>query len=62
MILMSQIHLNVNENHSLRLLGTTKVTLSFLKMVKHNFWSVRGYFKKICKKKGKIKRIKKTNV
>ena len=31
MILMSQIYLNFNENHFLRLLGTTKVTLSFSK-------------------------------
>ena len=28
MIFMSQIHLNFNENHFLRLSGTTKVTLS----------------------------------
>ena len=27
----------------LRLLGITKVTFEFLKMVKHNFWSVKGY-------------------
>ena len=30
----------------LRLLGTTKVTLSSSKMVKHNFWSVKGYLTK----------------
>ena len=30
----------------LRLLGSTEVTFEFLKMVKHNFGSVKGYLKK----------------
>ena len=40
--------------HFLRLLGTTEVTLSLL--LKHNFWSVKGYLKNVCNKKKKMKK------
>ena len=54
---MSQIYLNFNENHFLRLLGTAlqkKSYFEFLKIVKHNYWSVKGYLTKKIVKKTKI--------
>ena len=47
MILMSQIHLNFNKNHFLRLLGATKVTLSSSKWQNMIF----GVWKDIWQKK-----------
>ena len=51
MILMSQIDLKFNENPFLRLLGTTKVTLSSSKWQNIIFGVWKDVWQKNCKKK-----------